>query len=116
MPEHVMQQEVLLDDIKEYRKILSGLLEYLNDSERDECKNIRNGFDESLVEDYDYAYAGLESVQNDVTKHRDEIERIMGELEKQDNPESKKIYEECYHCYLYQYYYLGNEDATFDYD
>jgi hypothetical protein len=116
MPEHVMHQDVLLDDIKEYRKILSGLLEYLNDSERDECKDIRNEFNVSLLEEYDYAYAGLENVQNDVTEHRNEIERIMSELEKQDNHESKKIYQECYHCYIYQYYYLGNSDASFDND
>jgi hypothetical protein len=116
MPEHVMHQDVLLDDIKEYRKILSGLLEYLNDSERDECKDIRNEFNVSLLEEYDYAYTGLENVQNDVTEHRSEIERIMSELEKQDNHESKKIYQECYHCYIYQYYYLGNTDAAFDDD
>jgi hypothetical protein len=116
MPEHVMYQDVLLDDIKEYRKILSGLLEYLNDSEREECRVIRNEFDVSLLEEYDYAYAGLENVQNDVSKHRNEIERIMSELEKQDNHESKKIYQECYHCYIYQYYYLGNSDASFDDD
>jgi len=116
MPEHVMHQDVLLDDIKEYRKILSGLLEYLNDSEREECRDIRNEFDVSLLEEYDYAYAGLENVQNDVSKHRNEIERIMSELEKQDNHESKKIYQECYHCYIYQYYYLGNSDASFDDD
>ena len=116
MPEHVMYQDVLLDDIKEYRKILSGLLEYLNDSEREECRDIRNEFDVSLLEEYDYAYAGLENVQNDVTEHRSEIERIMSELEKQDNHESKKIYQECYHCYIYQYYYLGNSDASFDDD
>ena len=114
MPEHVMHQDVLLDDIKEYRKILSGLLHYLNESEREECRNIRNGSDESLFGSYDYAYSGLENVQNDVLKHRSEIERVMGELEKQDNPESKKIYEKCYNCYIYQYYYLGNTDATFD--
>jgi len=114
MPEHVIDQDILLDDIKEYRKILSGLVEELNDSTRNECREILNEFDVSLFEEYDYSYSGLENVQNDVSKHRNEIQKIMSRLEKQDYPESKKIYNDCLTCYIYQYYYLGNLDASGD--
>jgi len=114
MPEDVIHQDVLLDDIKEYRKILYGLVEHLHQSERNECKLILNAFDVTLFEEYEYAYSGLENVENDVTKHRGEIHKIMSELEKHDNHESKNIYNECLKCYIYQYYYLGNTDADFD--
>ena len=30
MPDHIVQQDILLDDIKEYRKIISGLMYHLH--------------------------------------------------------------------------------------
>ena len=44
MPPDVQYQDILLDDIKEYRKILSVLLDRLNNSPIQECKDIRNDF------------------------------------------------------------------------
>ena len=114
MPPDVQYQDILLDDIKEYRKILSALLNDLNDSPIQECKDIRNDFDVSLLEGYDYDYAGVENVENDVKRHRNEIKRIMDNLEKQDYDYSKKVYNECFHAYIYQYYYLGNHYYPFN--
>ena len=113
MPDDVQYQDMLMDDIKEYRKILSGLLDNLNTSEIQECRDIRIDFDVSLLEDYPWAYSGVDIVCRDVEKHRNEITRIMGELEKLDDEGSKKIYKECSECYIYQYYYLGNTDADY---
>ena len=113
MPDDVQYQDILMDDIKEYRKILSGLLDHLNKSEIQECRDIRNDFDVSLLEDYPYAYSGIDIIQRDVEKHRNEITRIMSELEKLDDEESKKIHNECLNCYIYQYYYLGNTSADY---
>jgi len=113
MPEDVQYQDILLDDIKEYRKILSALLNGLNNAPIQQCKDIRNDFNLSLLEDYIYDYAGVENVENDVKKHRDEIKRIMDSLEKQDYEYSKQLYSECFNAYIYQYYYLGNHDCPF---
>ena len=113
MPEDVQYQDILLDDIKEYRKILSALLTGLNNAPIQQCKDIRNDFNLSLLEDYLYEYAGVENVENDVKKHRDEIKRIMDSLEKQDYEYSKQLYSECFNAYIYQYYYLGNYDCPF---
>jgi len=113
MPPDIQYQDILLDDIKEYRKILSALLNRLNDSPIQECKDIRNDFDVSLLDDYEYHYAGVENVENDVKRHRNEIKRIMDHLEKQDYDYSKQIYNECFNAYIYQYYYLGNQDCPF---
>tara|TARA_Y100000389_G_C17439980_1_gene507964 strand:+ start:358 stop:729 length:372 start_codon:yes stop_codon:yes gene_type:complete len=114
MPPDIQYQDILLDDIKEYRKILSALLESLNTSPIQECKDIREDFDLSLLEEYPYAYSGTETVENDVKKHRDEIKRIMESLEKQDYEYSKEVYNECFNAYIYQYYYLGNHDCPFN--
>tara|TARA_Y100001970_G_C13956656_1_gene711046 strand:- start:312 stop:683 length:372 start_codon:yes stop_codon:yes gene_type:complete len=114
MPEDIQYQDILLDDIKEYRKILSALLDRLNTSPIKECKDIREDFDVSLLEEYPYAYSGTENVENDVKKHRNEIKRIMECLEKQDYEYSKEVYNECFNAYIYQYYYLGNQDCPFN--
>lgn len=114
MPPDIQYQDILLDDIKEYRKILSALLDRLNNSPIQECKDIRNDFDRSLLDDYEYHYSGVENVENDVKKHRNEIKRIMDNLEKQDYDYSKQIYNECFNAYIYQYYYLGNQDCPFN--
>ncbi len=113
MPHDVQYQDILLDYIKEYRKILSLLLDRINNSLIQECKDIKNDFDVSLLNDYEYDYAGLENVENDVKRHRNEIKRIMDHLEKQDYDYSKQIYNECFNAYIYQYYYLGNYDCSF---
>lgn len=114
MPPDIQYQDILLDDIKEYRKILSVLLNDLNNSPIQDCKDIREGFDVSLLEEYPYAYSGTENVENDVKRHRNEIKRIMEKLEKQDYDYSKKVYHECFNTYIYQYYYLGNQDCPFN--
>jgi len=114
MPPDIQYQDILLDDIKEYRKILSVLLNDLNNSPIQDCKDIREGFDVSLLEEYPYAYSGTENVENDVKRHRNEIKRIMEKLEKQDYDYSKKVYHECFNAYIYQYYYLGNQDCPFN--
>jgi hypothetical protein len=110
MPPDVQYQDILLDDIKEYRTILSALLNRLSNASVKECQDIRENFDTSLLEEYDYDYAGVENVENDVKKHRNEIKRIMEKLKNQDYECSKEIYNECFNAYIYQYYYLGNHD------
>ena len=108
MPNDVVYQDILMDYIKEFRKILSGLLHYLNEAENNECRSIRDDFNTLLFEEYPYAYSGLDNIQSDFDTHKNEITRIMTELNKLDDEESKKIYDECYSSYIYQYYYLEN--------
>ena len=46
MPDHIVQQDIMLDDIKEYRKIISALMYHLhtNYDSSDECKTIYNEY------------------------------------------------------------------------
>lgn len=111
MPLEVVEQDILLDDIKEYRKILSGLLTSIHQSENNNCKDVLRDFDRSLLEEYPYAYSGLDTVYRDVDKHKEQIRKMMNRLEILDDKDSKRIFKECYECYIYQYYYLGNREA-----
>ena len=46
MPDHIVQQDIMLDDIKEYRKIISELMYHLHNNydNSDECKTIYNEY------------------------------------------------------------------------
>ena len=108
MPQEIVEQDILLDDIKEYRKILSGLLMSIDNAVSEECKSVLDDFNISLLPEYSYAYSGLDNILRDVDEHKEEIRKIMTGLEANDDTDSKNIYQECYECYIYQYYYLGN--------
>ena len=66
MSDDIISQDILLDDIKEYRKLISGLLYKINNkiNENYECKTILNDFKNLMnIEpfNYDYAYIGYEN-------------------------------------------------------
>tara|TARA_Y100001958_G_C21241605_1_gene569497 strand:+ start:3483 stop:3836 length:354 start_codon:yes stop_codon:yes gene_type:complete len=111
MPPDVVEQDILLDDIKEYRKILSGLVRMIQESTNNNCRDVLRDFNRDLLEEYPYAYSGLDIVYRDVDNHKEQIRKIMDRLEGLDDEDSKRIFKECYECYIYQYYYLGNRDA-----
>tara|TARA_B110000046_G_C12948747_1_gene379152 strand:- start:415 stop:765 length:351 start_codon:yes stop_codon:yes gene_type:complete len=104
----IIEQDFLLDTIKEYRKILSYLLVCIRGALSNECKSVLEMFNVSLLSGYEYAYSGVENIQIDVDAYKEEIRKIMDCLENQDNGDSKNIYQECYQSYIYQYYYLEN--------
>jgi hypothetical protein len=111
MPPDVIQQDILLDDIKEYRKIIFGLIEMIQTSDNNDCRNVLRDFNRDLLEEYTYAYSGLDNVDRDVDNHKEQIRKIMDRLSVLDDEDSKSIFKECYQCYIYQYYYLGNRDV-----
>ena len=109
MPEHIIQQDVLLDDIKEYRKIFRILMERLNNSELNECKNIiQNSQDyiNIIPDNYEYEYKGIDNILDDVDIHKRVIEKIMNELELSNNNECKEMYNTCYNTDIYQEFFL----------
>jgi hypothetical protein len=119
MTDDIISQDILLDDIKEYRKLINGLLYRINNkiNENDECKTILNDFKNLMnIEpfNYDYAYIGYENIMTDVKKHKKYISEIMERLKNSQDTECDNIYNECYSCYIYQYYYLGNYNYQVD--
>ncbi len=111
IPDDIIQQDILLDDIKEFRKIIDVLLNRLNNQDNEICKYILTFCDNYLTTipyDYQYEYKGYEKIVEDINAHKDVIKKIMEKLEDADSNICREIYNECFHSYLYQYYYLGN--------
>mgnify|MGYP001259889679 CR=1 FL=1 len=114
VPDDIIQQDILLDDIKEFRKIISGLLYKIsnNSDTNDECKTILEHFENMKVIEpfnYEYAYIGYDNVLRDYHKHKKYIDEIMNRLKNANDTVCDDIHNECYECDLYQYYYLGND-------
>lgn len=110
----IIQQDILLDYIKEYRRITSVLLSNINKNveTNDECKTIFSEFENiaMLVEsEYNYEYVGYEPIFNEYNKYRKYISEIMARLKNAGNNICDRIYNECYTSYIYHYYYLGND-------
>lgn len=110
MPSDIIEQDILLDDIKEYRKILEGLISMIQESSNNDCQNVLRDFDRDLLEEYSYAYSGLENVYRDVEQHKDQIRKIIDRLGVLDDEDSKNIFKTCYECHHFQYYF-GNRDV-----
>ena len=113
MQDYIIQQDILLDYIKEFRRIISTLLNIINNKrdENDECKIIMNEFNDLLsikIYNYDYSYKGYNIIKNDITKHKKYISEIMGRLKDSDNHICDIIHNECFESGIFQYYYLGN--------
>jgi hypothetical protein len=112
MPDDIIQQDILLDDIKEFRKIISGLLYNVNlhYNKNDECDAILNDFN-GLPDvgplNYEYEYKGYDNVLSDYRKHKNYIGKIMERLKNAKNTVCDNIHNECHDSGLYQYYYLG---------
>lgn len=105
----IIQQDILLDDIKEYRKIISVLLTKLNNSDDKDCKNIlffSQKHVNTLPYDYEYEYKGLNFIIDDVNDHKEVIQKMMDKLQGSENNYCKELYNECYNSELYQDYYL----------
>lgn len=114
MPDDIIQQDILLDDIKEFRKIISVLLYkiYNNNNTNDECKIILEDFDNLrniTPFNYDYDYIGYDNILSDYNEHKKYIEGIMNRLKNANDTVCDDIHNECYDSDLYQYYYLGND-------
>jgi hypothetical protein len=114
MPDDIIQQDILLDDIKEFRKIISILLYNISKhiNTNDECKTILNDFNQLSdihVFNYDYDYIGYDNVLSDYRKHKKYIREIMERLKNAQVTVCDDIHNECYGSDLYQYYYLGND-------
>ena len=113
IPDDIVQQDIMLDDIKEYRKIISGLMYHLHNNydSCDECKTIYNEYkflSEVTPFNHHYSYIGYEPIYEDTQKHRKYIEEIMNRIKNAQKPECDTIYNECYSSGIYQYYVLGN--------
>lgn len=108
-PDYIIQQDILLDDIKAYRNIIYVLLNKINQHcDNDDCYSIITEFNTLLnMEDYDYSYNGYDTLSNDSNKHRKYIEEIMNRLKNSQNNICDEIYNECYSSQSYQYYYMG---------
>lgn len=114
MHDDIIQQDILLDDIKEFRKIISVLLYkiYNNNNTNDECKIILEDFDNLrniTPFNYDYDYIGYDNILSDYNEHKKYIEGIMNRLKNANDTVCDDIHNECYDSDLYQYYYLGND-------
>tara|TARA_Y100000817_G_scaffold238143_1_gene190148 strand:+ start:675 stop:1043 length:369 start_codon:yes stop_codon:yes gene_type:complete len=106
--DNIIQQDILLDDIKAYRNIIYVLLNKINQHDHiDDCYSIITEFNTLLNIDYDYCYNGNDFLINDSNKHRKYIEEIMNRLKNSQNNICDEIYNECYTSQPYQYYYLG---------
>jgi len=117
MPDHIVQQDMMLDDIKEYRKIISGLMYHLhkNYDTSDECKTIYNEYNflsEVTPFNHHYGYIGYELIYEDTQKHRKYISEMMERIKNAGKPECDSIYNECYTSEIYQYYVLGNYNGN----
>ena len=113
MPDHIVQQDIMLDDIKEYRKIISGLMYHLHNNYdiSDECKTIYkeyNFLSEVTPFNHHYGYIGYELIYEDSQKHRKYISEMMERIKNAGKPECDVIYNGCYSSGIYQYYVLGN--------
>lgn len=113
MPDEIVQQDIMLDDIKEYRKIISGLCSHLerNFQTSEESRTILNDFDFLRMItpfNYNYAYIGYDNIYADVQKHRKYIDEMMNRIKNAGQPECDAIYNECYSSDIYQYYVLQN--------
>ena len=51
MEQSILDQDILLDTIKEYRKILEGLIEMIRESSNNDCQNVIRDFDRDLLEE-----------------------------------------------------------------
>jgi hypothetical protein len=114
MSDNIVQQDILLNAIWGYRKVISELLYkiYGKLQTNDECKTIF-GESESIVtllqDDYDYSYIGCGPILNDAIKYKKYISEIMSRLKNAGDHCCNTIYNECLNSYIYQCYYL--EDA-----
>ena len=83
MPDHIVQQDIMLDDIKEYRKIISGLMYHLHknyDTSLIEYQTIYNEYSflsEVTPFNHHYGYIGYEPIYEDTQKHRKYISEMM---------------------------------------
>ena len=113
MPDDIVQQDILLDDIKEYRKIISGLMYHLqkNYDTSDECKTIYNEYiflAKITPFNHHYGYIGYEPIYADAQKHKKYISELMNRIKNAGKTECDTIYNECYSSGIYQYYILEN--------
>tara|TARA_B100001094_G_scaffold332794_1_gene406528 strand:- start:1633 stop:2028 length:396 start_codon:yes stop_codon:yes gene_type:complete len=111
------QQDILLDNIKEYRKIIRNIMDELNNCDNPDCKKLYRVyyyFHSISLFNYDYSYSTLEYVQIEEQSHRNNIEILMSRLNASDDSGCKYIYNKIYHSRLYQYYYLGYIDTIID--
>lgn len=116
MSDDIIQQDILLDDIKEYRKIIDVLINRLNNRDSDTCKHILTFCDNYLTtipEDYQYEYKGYEKIIEDINAHKEVIKKILDKLEDSGDNYCYEIHTECTQSYLYQYYYLGNYNNSY---
>lgn len=113
IPDDIIQQDLLLDDIKEYRKIINVLFYKIQQHlDVDDCSAIINEFENLLdIEpfNYDYEYSGYDNVLNEYHKHRKYIEEVMNRLKNSQNNICDELYNECFSSEVYRYYYLRTE-------
>jgi|MEHZ01.5.fsa_nt_MEHZ011463321.1_2 hypothetical protein len=106
------QQDILLDRIKSYRKVINDLLYNIYKNEtNEECKSILCGeWVEKIISifeyEYDYSYklhpGGYQLVLEDVNKHKEYISEIMARLKNAHDSDCDKIYNECLTSYIYR--------------
>ena len=116
IPDDIIQQDILLDDIKEFRKIIGVLINRLNNRDSDTCKHILTFCDNYLTTipgDYQYEYKGYEKIIEDINAHKEVIKKILDKLEDSGDNYCYEIHTECTQSYLYQYYYLGNYNNSY---
>ena len=92
MPDEIVQQDIMLDDIKEYRKIISGLCSHLerNFQHSEECRTILNDFDLSRINHLIIIILDMIIFMQMFTKHTGNISsEMMDRIKNADNLNAK---------------------------
>ena len=66
MEQSILDQDILLDTIKEYRKIIQGLILTLNNTDNIFCRELLNKYNNYIdinPFNYDYSYKGIEEIK-----------------------------------------------------
>ncbi len=113
IPDNIIQQDILFDDIKSFRRIIQLLLFEANNNYymNDECKTIVYDFinlNDITPLNYNYEYKGYKYVYNDYEKHKQYITDIMNRLKNAQDTICDGIYNRCYTSRIYQQHYLEN--------
>ena len=111
-PDDIIQQDILLDDIKEFRQSIQcfittryqiTLIRMMN------AKLCWQHFENMKVIgpfNYEYAYIGYDNVLSDYHKYKKYIQEIMDRLKNANGTVCDDIHNECHESGLYQYYYF----------
>lgn len=107
MEQSILDQDILLDTIKEYRKIIQGLILTLNNTDNIFCRELLNKYNNYIdinPFNYDYSYKGVEEIKNDMDEHIQTINTIMNDLKESNDNQCNEIYHVCFNSPIFKEY------------